>query len=105
MEQGSSAEELLQEFSDVFAPGLGTVKGVTARLEVHEGSTPICHKPRSVPYSIRGTIEKDLDRLERLGVIEKVPHSEWAAPIVPVPKGDGSIRICGDYKVTVNPYL
>ena len=27
--------------------------------------------------------------------------SKWAAPIVPV-KGDGTIRICGDYKQTVN---
>lgn len=26
----------------------------------------------------------------------------WAAPIVLVPKGDGTIRICGEYKVTVN---
>ena len=31
-----------------------------------------------------------------------VPFSEWATPIVPVLKADGSVHICGDYKVTVN---
>lgn len=35
----------------------------------------------------------------------KVTHSEWAAPIVTVPKKDGSYHICGDYKVTINPAL
>ena len=34
--------------------------------------------------------------------IEKVKYSDWAASIVPVPKTDGTIRICVDYKVTVN---
>ena len=38
-------------------------------------------------------------------MIEKDNHNDWAAPIVAVPKGDGQIRICGDYKVTVNQSL
>lgn len=43
--------------------------------------------------------------MEKAGVVERVASSDWAAPIVPVPKKDGCMRICGDYKVTINPVL
>ena len=38
-------------------------------------------------------------------MVEKVNFSEWAAPIVVVPKKDHRVRIFGDYKVTFNPVL
>ena len=45
----------------------------------------------------------ELQRLETLGIIEKVQQSEWAAPVVPVLKANGQhIRICGDFMTTIN---
>ena len=35
-------------------------------------------------------------------LIKPVWFSEWAAPIVPLVKQDGSLCICGDYMLTVN---
>ena len=47
----------------------------------------------------------ELDWLVEVGVLKKVDHSEWAAPIVHVLKRDGKFHICNDCKVTVNPVL
>jgi len=34
-----------------------------------------------------------------------VTTSDWGTPILPIIKSDRSIRLCGDYKVTLNRYL
>ena len=60
------------------------------------------HKARPVLYALREKIEQDLERLERAGTIKPVQYSQWATPIVPVTKSDGTVRVCGDYKLTVN---
>lgn len=62
-------------------------------------------KSRSVPYSLKEAIEQDLKCLQQLGMIDKINHSDWVAPIISVPKEDQSICTCGNYKVTVNPVL
>ncbi|XP_047986190.1 uncharacterized protein K02A2.6-like isoform X1 [Leguminivora glycinivorella] len=39
------------------------------------------------------------------GVIEPVDHSDWATPLVIARKADGGIRVCADYKITLNKVL
>ena len=50
-------------------------------------------------------VEVELKRLEEEGILRKVKFSNWSTPIVPVVKPNGAVRICGDYKITVNPQL
>ena len=49
-------------------------------------------------------IECELDRLQSEGIISPVEYSDWAASIVPTLKADGTVCICGDYKMTTNCY-
>ena len=66
---------------------------------------PKFHRARPVPFAIKDIIGDEFDCLEKEGILEKVMHSDWASPIVAVPKQDGKFRICGDYKATVNPSM
>ena len=75
------------------------------KLHVKLEAPPRFCKARAVPYALKEPIEQELERLEHLKIIEKVNHSEWAAPVVPVLKPDGHIRLSGDYKITINPVL
>ena len=47
-------------------------------------------------------MKTELERLESLGIIIPVQHSNWAAPVVRVLKANGTIRLCGDYRVEVD---
>ena len=96
-------ESLLKEHEEVFSDGLGKFKNVQVHIDLKEGATPHFVKARPVPYAIKEDVEKELDRLVQEGIYEPVPYSDWACPIVPIRKPDGSIRICGDYKMTINP--
>ena len=97
-------ESLLQIYKEVFKEEKGSIKSHYASLQIHEAQPKFC-KARPIPFAIKEAVGAELDKLEASGIIEKVSCSDWAAPIVPVPKANGHFRICGDYKVTVNPVL
>ena len=54
---------------------------------------------------MKDIVTAELDRLESEGIISPVQFPRWAEPIVPVMKKDGTVRLCVDYSITVNPVL
>ena len=95
-------QEVLSKHEGVFKSELGLLKGMKATIRVSTEARPKFYRPRSLPYAVEKKVEKEIDRLKKEGIISPVKYAEWAAPVVPVLKPDGTVRLCGDYKLTVN---
>ena len=96
-------EKLLQKYIVVFREELWTIGILPVHLFAKENSQPKFVPACSVPFPIKDATAQDKEHLQSLGIIEKVEFSRWATPIVFVPKRDGTFRIRGDFKVTLNP--
>ncbi|CAH4038755.1 unnamed protein product [Pieris brassicae] len=99
-------DQLLQLYKNsVFKSNLDKILNYKGHFNLKENTQPIFIKPRRIPYTLKTKVDEEIERLCKLGVITKVDHSEWGTPVVPVVKPNGSIRLCGDYKVTLNKVI
>ena len=64
--------------------------------------TPIRQKPYRIPQAYQEKVIKELEGMERNGIIEK-PSSERASPLVIATKKDGGVCLCVD--LTKSPSL
>ncbi|XP_055584942.1 uncharacterized protein K02A2.6-like [Uranotaenia lowii] len=101
----AAVKSLVERYAVLYDESIGKIKGLSVKLCLKPNTNPVYIKARTVPFSLRGAVEKELDKLVSDGVLEKVNHSTWATPVVPVPKANNKVRLCGDYKITVNPNL
>ena len=98
-------DALRLRYAAVFGSNRGHLQPSRGHLTLRDGAQPKFLKARPLPYALRDRVGLELDRLNQDGILTKVSHSDWATPVVPIPKKDGLVRICGDFKVTVNPQL
>ena len=92
-----SADDIKARFPNVFI-GLGCMGGEyeIKMTPSHEPFNQTTH--RRVPMPLLPKVKDELDRMETMGVIEKVDApTQWCSPIVVVPKPNGKVRICGDF--------
>lgn len=98
-------DQIKSEFSNLFDGELGKYNICEVSLQIDNDAKPVFFKPRPVPIAWKSKIEQNLRDLVEKGVLEQVNSSKWGTPLVPVPKPDGNLRVCGDYKVTINKFL
>ena len=102
--------DFLHKYDEVLTEELGTVHPFTAELSMASEAKPKFCKARPVSYALREAVGEEPDHLESTGVLERVDHSKWAAPVVTVPKKDGSVgtikwESTRHWKLTSTPLL
>ena len=97
-------KELCNEFKDIFSVDSSDIgKTPLVEMEIDTGdSPPITQKPYTLPLKHAEWVQKELEILEKVGVIVR-SVSPWASPIVVVPKRTApgeppKWRLCVDYR-------
>lgn len=75
------------------------IKGVILDIPIDENVKPVIQPYRRIPIPLEEKVEKALQELLDLDIIETVNGpSKWISPIVPVLKSNGDVRICVDMR-------
>lgn len=92
-------EETVKINQSVFGSS-GLVNCEPATIQLRDDVRPYCvTTARRVPFPLLDKVSKELERMETEGIIEKVTEAtDWCAPMVPVVKKNGNVRICVDLK-------
>jgi hypothetical protein len=72
--------QLLKKYESLFDGTLGDWKTKLVTFQLREGVSPYHGQAFPVPKIHKDTIIKEVDRLCKLGVLERQPESEWASP-------------------------
>lgn len=96
---------LIKKYANLFDDETGKIAGEQVSFTLKPNSVPVFVRARPIPFALKSRVEEEIKNLVMQDILEKVDHSDYATPIVPVVKANGKIRICGDFKITINPQL
>ena len=99
----ASFVDILHEFKDVFAWSYKDMPGIDRdiaehRIPIKPGFKPVKQKLRRMRTEWALKIKEEVDKQFKAGFIKVSEYSDWVANIVPVPKKDGRIRVCVDFR-------
>ena len=96
-------DKLCEKYDDIISKNSGDIgKKMLVEMEIDTGNhPPIASKPYTLPLKHYDWVQKEIETLERAGIIER-SISPWASPVVIVPKKSAlgkppRRRMCIDY--------
>ncbi|UYV69438.1 K02A2.6-like, partial [Cordylochernes scorpioides] len=98
-------DSLINDYGSIFEYKSGHIKGIKCHLDVKADFIPKFYKFRQVPFALKQLVENEIDKLVDLNILSPIDRSDCASPLVCVAKPDGQIRLCADFKKSLNPYL
>lgn len=91
----ANTSQLVNEYKTLFE-GIGNI-GKPYEIKVKPEVPPVVEAPRKIPISLQEGVKKELEKMEKLGIIRKVTEAtEWCSSLVTVKKPDNSLRLCLD---------
>jgi hypothetical protein len=96
-------QELISQFSDVFALSYNDLKTYDKKVMQHKiplkpDTEPVRQKIRHLDPMLLPIIEKEIKKLWEANIILPLRFSNWVANIVPLHQKNGEIRICMDFR-------
>ena len=95
-EQQQDVKQLLTRNRDRFSEIPGRTNVIQHDIYTIPGKV-VRQRPYRIPHARREAIKEEVNNMLNLKVIEE-SHSPWSSPIVIVPKPDGSLRFCNDFR-------
>ena len=87
----------MRNYADMWDGSLGEINVMSHPIELVPGTRPIAQQPYRAGPKAREIEAKEVERMLRDGIIEP-SKSPWASPVVMIPKKDGKLRFCIDYR-------
>ncbi len=82
----------IAKVQDMFSPLPGRTNLIQHHIEMEPGMV-VRSRLNRLPEHRKKVVQSELEAMLEMGVIEE-SHSNWASPIVLVPKTDGSVHFC-----------
>ena len=93
---GKKLKEVIVEMYPKLFNGLGRMEP-EHHIKLNDEVSPKVHPPRKIPMGLREKLKKELDSMEKAGVIQKVDEpTEWVNSMVVAEKPNGDLRVCLD---------